>query len=103
MAFPVLTVPQLDDHCHDKDITNDRKIPQLWHQNRQTYQTYKSKINQECKNRNCSIVAVQGNKLYFGRDVTSVLSAAGSCCFFMHMLGGPGFGIVPVETCTLDI
>jgi len=101
MAIPNMNSPSLDDHCHDKMLAKDRRIPQVWHQNRQTYQKNKSKIDAECLQRNCGIVAVQGDKLYFGRDVTSVLCAAGNCCFFMHVRGGPGLAVIPVQVSTL--
>lgn len=91
----------MTDICNSQDYSDNNKQISQWLINHHTYRKHKVQITEECLNRNCNTVAVQGNILYFGRSTTSVLNIAGCHCFCIHIKGGPGFENSSVQTCTI--
>lgn len=73
------------------DLCNPH-IPERYKENMRTFIQHSIELIKRCKELNCSIIGVQGNKIYYATCITDVMLLAGSCVYTTGDKYPPGRG-----------
>jgi hypothetical protein len=71
---------------------HDSHIPEHYKENMRTFIQHNKKLIERCKDLSCSIVGVQGTKIYYATFITDVMLTAGSCVYITGDHYSPGRG-----------